>query len=495
MLKRALLFLAICCLLTQSIALVPPTSAASTDIRLTHVSAGVSGGATKEFIAIKNVSEEPVDVTWWCLRDKADISFACLEPESTFETLWLPSGAMASFVSQQLADTLPDGLFSVIYQTTSASSGSLVGSSESMRLVDRLGNTIDSHGWTTPLSSSSMFVRDDDLAGQWRIVAPVAIPIEGILSELYVPDACLNIEGDQTEMPDGFVYNDLGECVDPATIPPPALPTLRITELLPNAIGSDDSTEFIEIENYGEEPVSIVELRLILGVGTLREVMLEGSPIEPGELRIISNAEFDFSLVNTSGRVQLTTALGVLINESDMYENPKDGEAWALIGDRWEYTNTPTPGGENEPSDVPLILPKVATVEPKPCAENQYRSVETNRCRTIQVAAAPTSCQVGQYRSAETNRCRKIAVEPEIKPCDAGEERNPDTNRCRTIKKLETANYAVLAAKTEERADQWFIVWIAVAVVVLVIGYAVFEWRKEIIHFVKRVWRFVWRRR
>ncbi len=495
MLKRALLFLVVCCLLTQSIALVPPTSAASTDVRLTHVSAGVSGGATKEFIVIKNMGEEPVDVTWWCLRNKADISFACLEPESNFETLWLPGGAMASFVSQQLADTLPDGVFSAIYQTTSASSGSLVGSSESMRLVDKLGYTIDRHSWTTSLSSSMMFVRDDDDAGAWRVVAPVPIPEEGIVSELYVPDACLNIEGEQPTMPDGFVYNELGECVDPSTIPPPILPTLRISELLPNAPGSDEGAEFIEIENYGAEAVIIAELRLVLGVSSLKEFVLEGYAIEPGEYRIFSNAEFGYSLVNTKGQVRLSTALGVLIDESDVYENPKDGESWALIDGVWQYTNRPTPGLFNESSDVPLILPKVTTVEPKPCAENQYRSPETNRCRTIQVASAPAACQAGYYRSPETNRCRKLSIEPEVKPCREGQERNPETNRCRTIKKLEPANYAVLAAETESRPDQWFIVWVIILVVGIIISYAVFEWRREIAQFCKRVWRFARGRR
>lgn len=493
MLKRALLFLVIFCLLAQSVALAPPASAASTDVRLTHVSAGISGGATKEFIAIQNMGGEPVDVTWWCIRNKADISFACLEPENSFETVWLPAGSAATFVSEQLAETLPDGSFSRVYRTTSASSGSIVGSSESLRLVDDTGATIDTHAWTTPLSSSQMFVRDD-LDDVWMTVAPVSIPEQGVVSHWYVPDACLNIDGEQVEMPDGFVYNDLGECVDGSTIPPLVLPTLRITEMLPNAVGSDDDAEFIEIENVGDEPVNIIELRLVLGVTTLKELVLEGPPIQSGERRVISNAEFDFSLVNTSGRVQLTTALGVLIDESEVYESPKDGESWALIEGTWEYTNKPTPGGENESSDVPLVLPKVAAVEPKPCADNQYRSPETNRCRTIQAAAAPMACQPGYYRSVETNRCRKSAVEPEVKPCDVGQERHPETNRCRTIKKLEPANYAVLAAETESRPDQWFIVWIIVLVAVLILGYAVFEWRNEIGYFFKRVWRFARRR-
>ncbi len=494
MLKRALLFLVVCCLLMQSVALVPPTSAASTDVRLTHVSAGISGGATKEFIAIKNTGEEPVDVTSWCIRNKADVSVGCFEPKNYYETIWLPAGATATLVSEQLAETLPDGDFSVIYRTTSSSSGSIVGSSESIRLVDRLGNTIDAHIWTTPLSSSLMFVRDDDEAGLWKITAPVSIPENGVEIEVFTPDACLNIEGEQAVMPDGLVYNDLGECVDPSTIPPPVLPTLRITELLPNPAGSDVGAEFIEIENYSEEPMYIMELRLVLGVSSLKEVTLEGPPIAPGERRVISNSNVAYSLVNTTGRVQLTTPFGVVIDESAIYENPKDGHAWALINGVWQYTNKPTPGEANEPSEGALALPKLSTAEPKPCAENQYRSPETNRCRLIQVAAVPTACQAGYYRSTETNRCRKTTVTPEVQPCKEGQERNPETNRCRTIKKLQTANYAVLAAETEERPDQWFIVSVIVIVAAIIVGYAIYEWRKEIAHFFMRLWRFARRR-
>lgn len=461
MLKRAMTFLVVCCLFIQSGALASPTSAASTDVRLTHVSAGVSGGATKEFIVIQNSGDEPVDVTWWCVRNKAEVSFACFEPENNFETLWLPAGAAATFVSEQLAETLPDGVFSQIYRTTSSSSGSIVGSSESLRLVDSMGVTVDTHSWSTSLSSSLMFIRDEE-TGLWVARTPVPIPEQGVTSERYIPDACLNIDGEQAVLPEGFVYNDLGECVDPVTIPPKPVPTLRITELFPNAIGTDAGVEFIEIYNYGDSPVVIQELQVILGVGSLTTFTLEGSAIEPGEFRSFSNSEYDYSLVNTTGRAELTLPLGERIDITDPYETPKDGESWAFIDGVWQYTNRPTPGALNEPTDLPVVLPKMAMVaEPKPCAEGQYRSPETNRCRTIQAAASPAPCQAGYYRSSETNRCRKIAVEPEVRPCPEGQERNPDTNRCRTIKQLVPIDYAVLAAETEARPEQWNIVWLA----------------------------------
>jgi hypothetical protein len=475
MLKRALIFLVAFCLFVQSTAYVPPTYAASTSVRLTHISAGVSGGATREFIALMNMSPDAVDITGWCLVNKSSISFACFEPQSPAEVYVLPPGEAASIVSMPLAQTLPDGDFSLVYQPTSASSGSLVGSSESLRLVDGQGDTVDSHAWTTPLPSSQMYLRGDDEVGLWRAVAPVAIPQNGVVIET------IDIE-------------------EPLPLPPPeapilpTLPTLNISELLPNAIGSDSAAEFIELENYGTEPIDILQLRLVLGVSSLKEVFLEGLPIEPGEYRVILNSLFSFSLVNTTGRVQLLTGSGSLVAESAIYESPKEGESWALINEVWQYTNRPTPGAANEPSDVVTGLPKLETSSLKPCTANQYRSPETNRCRNIEVPTPPTPCLAGHFRSPETNRCRKSAVEPAAQPCQPGQERNSETNRCRTIKKLDTANYAVLGATSEEQPNQWYIFAAIAAAVLAVVGYAIFEWRREIAGLFKKLWQFVRRR-
>lgn len=399
-----------------------------------------------------NMSPDAVDITGWCLVNKSSISFACFEPQSPAEVYVLPPGEAASIVSMPLAQTLPDGDFSLVYQPTSASSGSLVGSSESLRLVDGQGDTVDSHAWTTPLPSSQMYLRGDDEVGLWRAVAPVAIPQNGVVIETI----------------------DIEEPLPPPLPPPeapilPTLPTLRISELLPNAIGSDSGAEFIELENFGTESIDISQVRLVLGVTSLKEVFLEGPPIEPGEYRLISNSLFSFSLVNTTGRVQLLTGPGSLVAESAIYESPKEGESWALINGVWQYTNRPTPGAVNEPSDVVIELPKLETSSPKPCKANQYRS-------------------------PETNRCRNIAVEPAVQPCQPGQERNPETNRCRTIKKLDTANYAVLGATSEEQPNQWYVFAAIAAVVLAVVGYAIFEWRREIAGLFKKLWQFVRRR-
>lgn len=115
----------------------------------------------------------------------------------------------------------------------------------------------------------------------------------------------------------------------------------------------------------------------------------------------------------------------------------------------------------------------------KPCADNQYRNPDTNRCNTISDAVAIlTPCNAGEERNPETNRCRAIAaaaIQPA--PCPAGSERNIDTNRCRKITTATTANTVKDLAAPSVDNNGWFI---AVLVTGLAAAYGVYEWRQDI---------------
>ena len=164
----------------------------------------------------------------------------------------------------------------------------------------------------------------------------------------------------------------------------------------------------------------------------------------------------------------------------------------------------PTPGADNVATVAGVAVEELTL--PTPCAVNQYRNPDTGRCRLIASAGpALTPCKDGQYRSEETNRCRNIAADANVlAPCDAGEERNaetgrcrkivvavvaaackegqernPDTNRCRTVTKMPAAGYAVLGAKTENTGS-WYALAAIGGIVLLAVGYAIWEWHDEI---------------
>ncbi len=115
-----------------------------------------------------------------------------------------------------------------------------------------------------------------------------------------------------------------------------------------------------------------------------------------------------------------------------------------------------------------------------PCRQGQIRNPDTNRCRNV-LAATNTliPCKVGQERSPETNRCRNIA-NASLASCKIGQERNPDTNRCRKIQAVQTTASVIVEDIPAPIIQSSRNAIIAIAAVVGGLGYALYEWRKDV---------------
>ena len=123
----------------------------------------------------------------------------------------------------------------------------------------------------------------------------------------------------------------------------------------------------------------------------------------------------------------------------------------------------------------------------KPCAPDEYRHPETNRCRKLVSAASATKsltpCKPGEERNPITNRCRKIAssTSKDVKPCPAGQERNPLTNRCRKIQTGSSGDKNKFAVEDVAASKDTIATWWAVGGIgISALGYAGWEWRREI---------------
>ncbi|MDB5167156.1 MAG: hypothetical protein JWN26_301 [Candidatus Saccharibacteria bacterium] len=321
-------------------------------------------------------------------------------------------------------------------------------------------------------------------------------------------DYCLNISGIQTIIPDGYHAGNQGLCL--LDILP-----IKVNELLANAVGSDNGHEFIELYNPNDAPVDLIVYLLKIGIDAPKfySFPLE-SAIEPHGYISFSDDDIPFTLVNSMSQVSLVSVDNQLVDESPIYNNPQDGIAWALIDGTWQYTNQPTPNAKNLASIVSQDTVEEVVVGLNPCAPNQYRNPDTNRCRLlITVGSTLVACQDGQYRSEITNRCRSIASDvATLTPCDAnqernpetnrcrlitsstseptpckpGQERNPDTNRCRTVaSSVPTAEFAV---EPVTDTSSGIVGWLAVGGVCLIaLAYAGWEWREELIQAVRRL--------
>ncbi|HEY8992856.1 MAG TPA: lamin tail domain-containing protein [Candidatus Microsaccharimonas sp.] len=492
--------------------------ATSANVLITEIQAGAIGAATQEFIVIYNNSPDEVDISGWCLTNKSNATIVCFSAPAYGQALYLPGYKHAVAVSTALSSTLLPGTVAVAYIPTSQSSGSITGSSDTISLIDHTGNLVDRQEWTTSISAGMWFERrygtaipvvyqDTDTSADWTVRASGEIPVDETEVDQTIVDVCPNIEGVQTTVPIGKVIGDDGDCMDDVIL------KLNVTELLPNADGSDEGQEFIELYNPNDQALLLSNYTLYVGPQYEDTYSFPvGVVIQPKSYLSFSNSDMPFTLLNSSSRVRVALKNGVIVSDDvPTYSSPKDGESWALIDGLWQYTHQPTPGYMNVAmGTVAASSAEMATAQP--CAANQYRSPETNRCRLLTtLGVAVTPCKDGQYRSEETNRCRNIATDAKtIVPCDEDQERNPetqrcrkiaaaaqpaackegqernlDTNRCRTITKMPTADYAVLGAETKSGGN-WYI-WAAVGgVLLLALGYAIWEWHEELARFCRR---------
>lgn len=319
-------------------------------------------------------------------------------------------------------------------------------------------------------------------------------------------DECLNIEDAQNLIPDGMFHSSSGVCSLFAK-------KLVLSEILPNASGTDEGNEYIEIYNPNEMDILLTDYMLLIGINFDKSYSFPtGSILKAKSYIAFSNDDIKFTLLNTTSSVRLVAVSEEIIDESMIYINPKDDESWVRINDIWQYTNRLTLGYENlvaivDQEEVLGAVTELSTcavgyyrsqetnrcrkiidtsTELAPCKDGQYRSEETNRCRNIvSDVAVLLTCAEGEERSPSTNRCRKIAVAIEPEPCAANQERNPETNRCRNIvaKSIPVAEYKPeVIAESNNNVVNWSIT----TVLVFAVFYGIWEWRWEISRLFKK---------
>lgn len=172
------------------------------------------------------------------------------------------------------------------------------------------------------------------------------------------------------------------------------------------------------------------------------------------------------------------------------------GLAWAFdtADATWKWS-LPTPfAAKNE---IRLPAPDLKTATPSssslvPCKSGQYRSEETNRCRSLTLTASTlVPCKDNQYRSEETNRCRTVTTaSTNLVPCRDDQYRSEQTHRCRTIAPASIPEAAFAVTPVQETGRAFVGWWALGGVGVLAVGYGAWEWRREVRTAVRRVGEF-----
>lgn len=478
-------------------ACVTPTHASSAQqIIITSIQAGGAAGAKEELVILYNSSQLAVSVGDWCLVNKADVTFACFASDATegWKTNYIvpPYGYLTIASEEYLqAHDYPREFYSLVYPVTNQSSGSIVGSADSLSLRNDEQQLIAEKTWVSAIPAGKVLLRMK-LITEPDIYAINNEATDWLYDTVRTPPLSALMRTDNPVTPPLEE-----EPEEPGSEPPHTpLPPI-ITEVLANPKGADTGGEYIELYNpNSSDEVALGTFKLRVGVGASAKwySFPKGMRIAARSYIAILNSQVAFTLGNTAGAVQLFNgdeAVGELIE----YTSPKEGRAWVLLDGAWQYSPVLTPGAENSttPNEAEVDTTAdatVATAPQKPCAANQYRNPETGRCKLIATdSTAPSPCKPGQERNPETNRCRSVAgAATALTPCKEGQERSAETNRCRAIVKMSSVDYKVQdVQKGADNQPSWYY-WIAIiAVVAMVLGYAVWEWREELVGVWKRL--------
>ncbi len=355
-------------------------------------------------------------------------------------------------------------------------------------------------------------------------------------------DACLNITGWQTVVPEGLYRDQLtGNCTD-------TLPNVNLCKgVVISEIAANVGEQFIEIHNTTNQAIDLSGCQLQTNRNKKTYVFSEGIAIDTNRFIAIRVEDSGLTLTKTTeGTVYLVSSDGLNEVDSQSYKNLAQNSSWSLVEGAWLQTYKLTPGEANvyekylpceegywrneetgrcnKDAEVSALVDcgegrernqvsgrcrnipmekeyapckddqyrseetnrcrsiAVAGSTLKPCKEGQYRSEETNRCRSIASAAAsvPKPCADAQFRNPETNRCKKIASADELTDCGEGRERNPATNRCRNIVASTAPAIGFSPEKVQQVAGATWGWWVFGGVSMLALGYAGWQWRWEL---------------
>ncbi len=554
--KISLFALLLCALVTIiSFGLIAKTAHAdqAPKFLIYQVQTRSSSSSGSDLVSIVNASTEPQTLDGLCLKYAAASSNSwtnkgCFENLDEDTVLMLPSYGRAYFATEQFIAENPGFTTDKILKSGFSDSGG------ALKLVNSEDETEDLVGWgtsinfeTTPAPTvensqilqrkvqKSQLVDTDNNSQDFEIREQV---IEAVLSiyELELPpdlcnnialrqetiptgydadgkgncyeDICPNLEGLQKDLPSGYQLEN-GECVEVVL----ESAAIEISEILPNASDADEGKEFIEIYNPNAKSVNLAGYKLLADT---KEYIFGQQEILPKEYLAFSDQETNITLPNSSGlELILLAANGNKVSTSPVYSGSPEDQSWALVNGAWQWTNQPSPNSQNKQSaEDPKDEEESSgsTSQLKPCAANQYRNPETNRCKLISsTSSSLTPCAANQYRNPATNRCKNVASatsslvpckagqvrNPEtnrckstssasstLTPCKAGQVRNPETNRCRKISLVSSARNPASALKPEnldQAAAGSAVNWLAISGVSLAAaGYVVYEWRQEI---------------
>ncbi len=263
---------------------------------------------------------------------------------------------------------------------------------------------------------------------------------------------------------------------DETEVKPSQCKGLEFSEILSYYENSRDE-QFIELFNAGSEQILMDGCKLRYKNKTYG---LTGI-IKAEAYYVYYPKEFSLTKNPTNANsLEILDADGTVVSKMTYPNGQRKGTAYARIGydasgkEIWRVTYAPTPGEGNNYQEF------------KTCEAGKVINETTGNCVKV-TSVSEKNCGEGQYLNILTGRCNKYKTAAE-KTCKEGYYLNPETNRCRKIKENNGANYSLEPENYEEKSS-FIALYAVLGVLILGIGYLVFEFRQEILKLFRKVFR------
>lgn len=235
--------------------------------------------------------------------------------------------------------------------------------------------------------------------------------------------------------------------------------------------------QFVEVYNSSAEQILMTGCKI-----RYKNKMYDmNGVIKPEEYKALYFKEISFTKNPTNKNVvEIVDVNDEVVDKLEVLNGQRKGTSYALIGydadgaEIWKVTYAPTPNAPNNYQEY------------KTCESGKVLNKETGNCVKI-TEVLTRVCKNGYFLNILTGRCNKIKI-AEAKTCKEGYVLNEETGRCVKVKENNGADYELKKEEFDESS-----MFIAIGAIAIVVGigliYVIYEFRKEIRGFLRKVFR------
>ncbi len=448
------LILALAIPITLMVSPSAASAAIATHVVISQVETGTTSSASQEFIELYNPTSQDLALSGWSVEYKAATSTDVASNWVRHASL---AGAIKAYSFYLIAPT------AYLSGADANWSATLAGSGGTIRLKDANGSVVDQLGYGdsanaaeggTPAVAPSAGQSIERLPGRLDAGNGNGIDTDNNAADFILEPTPTPRSTQALPEPPGAADSDIMTDPGAGAVPPvaatdsstdaapvpQAYAPVDITELLINPMApfTDANDEFIELFNPTDSPINLGGYTLRAGSKFHSYYVLPSTTLPSGGYAAFYSAQTKVSLPNTGGAVEVLDPAGMVVDVTPGYGAAPEGQSWARFDDGWHWTLQISP---NQPN----VLATAVTI------------------------AAPATTKVPKARAAK----KVVAKAAKVKRAKKAYVPHPRTKKPKAT--LAKAPLQLAAAKTLQPAT-----WLLIALGVLTIGYATYEFRYDI---------------